>query len=84
MADMPMHGSHRDARRKSCPLSEARTRRAGFRVFGCRERGCRYGPVSLYPQFPVIADADQISFHTQDALLVLTTAAIISHGTPVY
>ena len=45
---------------------------------------CRYGPVFLYPQFPVIADADQISFHTQDALLVLTTAAIISHGTCVY
>ncbi len=43
-----------------------------------------YGPVSLYPQFLVIANADQISFHTEDALKVLTTAAIISHGNPVY
>ena len=43
-----------------------------------------YGPVSLYPQFLVIADADQISFHTGDALKVLTTAAIISRGSPVY
>lgn len=43
-----------------------------------------YGPVSLYPQFLVIADADQISFHTTNALNVLTTAAIISHGNPVY
>ena len=32
-----------------------------------------YGPVSLFPQFLVIADADQISFHTEHALTVLTT-----------
>ena len=43
-----------------------------------------YGPVSLYPQFLVIPDADQISFHTPAGLNVLTTAAIISHGSPVY
>ena len=43
-----------------------------------------YGPVSLYLQFLVIADADQISFHTKDSLKVLTTAAIISRGNPVY
>ena len=43
-----------------------------------------YGPVSLYPQFLVIADADQISFHTGKALGVLTNATIISHGSPVY
>ena len=43
-----------------------------------------YGPVSLFPQFLVIGDADQISFHTQEALTVLTTAAIISHGSPVF
>ncbi len=43
-----------------------------------------YGPVSLYPQFLVIADADQISFHTGEALRVLTNAAIISRGNPVY
>ena len=43
-----------------------------------------YGPVSLYPQFLTIADADQISFHTEDALKVLTTGAIVSRGNPVY
>ena len=43
-----------------------------------------YGPVSLYPQSLVIADADQISFHTRDALKVLTAATIISRGSPVY
>lgn len=43
-----------------------------------------YGPVSLYPQFLVIADADQISFHTPRALNVLTTVAIISQGSPEY
>jgi len=40
--------------------------------------------VSLYPQFLVIADTDQISFHTQEALNVLTNAVVISHGSPVY
>ncbi len=43
-----------------------------------------YGPVSLYPQFLVIADADQISFHTGKALGVLTNATITSRGSPVY
>ena len=43
-----------------------------------------YGPVSLYPQYLVIADADQISFHTENALTVLTNVAIISHGSPEY
>ena len=43
-----------------------------------------YGPVSLYPQFLVIADADQISFHTPAGLSVLTTAEVVSHGNPVY
>ena len=43
-----------------------------------------YGPVSLYPQFLVIADADQISFHTQKALNVLKDAEIISRGSPEY
>ena len=43
-----------------------------------------YGPVSLFPQFLVIADADQISFHTDAALRALSTVAIRSHGTPIY
>ena len=43
-----------------------------------------YGPVSLYPQFLVIGDADQISFHTQEALTVLSAATIMSFGNPVY
>ena len=43
-----------------------------------------YGPVSLFPQFLVIADADQISFHTDEALRILSDVNIRSHGNPVY
>lgn len=43
-----------------------------------------YGPVSMYPQFLVITDADQISFHTDSALGVLQGATVVSQGDPVY
>ena len=43
-----------------------------------------YGPVSLFPQSLVIADADQISFHTNNALNVLQNATIVSQGNPLY
>ena len=43
-----------------------------------------YGPVSLGRQFLVIADSDQISFHTNAALAVLDSPVIVSHGNPTY
>lgn len=43
-----------------------------------------YGPVSLFPKCLVIQEGDQISFHTSDALSVLSKATILSHGTPTY
>lgn len=43
-----------------------------------------YGPVSLWPQFLVIADSDQVSFHTSAALAALTSPAIVSRGNPAY
>ena len=43
-----------------------------------------YGPVSLFPQLLVIADADQISFHTEEGLSVLGNVAVASYGSPLY
>lgn len=43
-----------------------------------------FGPVTLWPQRLVIKDADQMSFHTEKALKVLSTPAIHSEGTPTF
>ncbi len=38
----------------------------------------------MYPQFLVITDADQISFHTDNALGVPQGATVVSQGNPFY
>lgn len=43
-----------------------------------------YGPVTLWPQRLVIQDCDQISFHTQRAVLGLRTPWIQAMGTPYF
>lgn len=43
-----------------------------------------YGPVSLFPQQLIIADADQISFHTQNALTVLENPTTLSTASPTF
>ena len=43
-----------------------------------------YGPVSLFPQYLVIADTDQISFHTTAGLGILSNGAVHSRGSPTY
>jgi hypothetical protein len=40
-----------------------------------------FGPVSLWPQTLVIKDCDQISFHTDKALGVITSAAVADQAT---
>jgi hypothetical protein len=41
-----------------------------------------FGPVSLWPQTLVIKDCDQISFHTDKGLGVITSATVVEQGTP--
>lgn len=43
-----------------------------------------FGPVSLGRQRFVIKDADQISFHTEAALIILPSPILYSQGTPTY
>ena len=43
-----------------------------------------HGPVSLWRQLLVIADSDQVSFHTNAALAALITPTIVSRGNPAY
>lgn len=40
-----------------------------------------YGPVSLWSQYLVLAQCDQISFHTDPALSALRNGRILAHGT---
>ena len=39
-----------------------------------------YGPVSLWPQYLVIKDCDQVSFHTDRAIAILTARTIVRSG----
>jgi hypothetical protein len=43
-----------------------------------------YGPVSLWQQRLVIKDCDQISFHTQRALAILSAPVVHAQGTPLF
>jgi Protein of unknown function (DUF3990) len=43
-----------------------------------------YGPVSIWPQWLVVKDCDQISFHTPDALKVLPMVYHHSTGHPLF
>jgi hypothetical protein len=43
-----------------------------------------FGPITLWPQRLVIKDADQMSFHTEAALKILSGPVIHSEGTPTY
>jgi hypothetical protein len=41
-----------------------------------------FGPVSIWPQLMVIKDADQVSFHTAEALKVVKSLQIVASGNP--
>lgn len=43
-----------------------------------------FGPITLWPQRLVIKDADQMSFHTEAALEILSAPVLHSQGTPTY
>ena len=43
-----------------------------------------FGPVSLARQLFVIKDADQVSFHTEASLKILSAPILHSQGTPTY
>ncbi len=43
-----------------------------------------YGPVSIWPQQLVIKDCDQVSFHTDKALSVISAVSVTSTGNPYY
>jgi hypothetical protein len=42
-----------------------------------------YGPVTYYPQYEIVHDADQICFTTRRAAKLLENAAIVEQGTPL-
>ena len=53
-------------------------------LFGNRNYDIVFGPVTLWPQRLVIKDADQMSFHTEAALKILSAPIIHSEGSPTY
>ena len=53
-------------------------------LFGNRNYDVVFGPVTLWPQRLVIKDADQMSFHTEAALKLLSNPVIHSEGNPTF
>jgi Protein of unknown function (DUF3990) len=43
-----------------------------------------YGPVSLFNQELIIKDSDQVSFHTQGAILKIPLLSIVAKGSPLF
>ena len=53
-------------------------------LYGDKNYDIVFGPVTLWPQRLVIKDADQMSFHTEAALEILSAPILHSQGTPTY
>lgn len=53
-------------------------------LYGSRNYDIVFGPVTLWPQRLVIKDADQMSFHTETSLKILSTPVIQSEGSPTF
>lgn len=53
-------------------------------LYNSRNYDIVFGPVTLWPQRLVIKDADQMSFHTENALKILSAPVIHSEGKPTF